>query len=233
MEAPSLFEMFEDPYWIEYTASGVELYLGQMDVVLNGEYYENYSTFFGAPEVQAISPGSFWVWLYENEFFAIDAGNLGVIFDHWRSRAAAPNPPPLASQNTFQNERIQVWVRTEIRPPYPEDGTKTFHVITINEYGSRVAEAKFIGITPDPWPLPGVGILDASVTGTHPEFNLAFSGTALSLYPTVGGTLSGLHDGFPSYEVFVEGNKVYDYQQTNSLSLLPPMDVTLSVQFSW
>jgi hypothetical protein len=45
--------------------------------------------------------------------------------------------------------------------------------------------------------------------------------------------VSGAHDGFPSYVVFVKGKKVYDFHQTSLPALLPPMDVSPSVNFNW
>ena len=142
--------------------------------------------------------------------------------------------------------------------------TDPFTSVTINEYGSKVAEATFMGITPNPVPLPGVGTLTSTVVGTHPTFTIGFSGSAFSLLPNVSGgiiggvggaalqslvidyaisvqlnfcsrtgSVSGAHDGFPSYVVFVKGKKVYDFQQTILPALLPPMDVSPSVNFNW
>ena len=100
----SLSEMFEDPDWIWYLATCVDLYLVQADTVLSEDAYESPYAFFGSPEVQTITPGEMWVWLHEN--FPMDAANLGVIFDAWRSRAAYPpagedNPiPPTYSETS-------------------------------------------------------------------------------------------------------------------------------------
>ena len=56
------------------------------------------------------------------------------------------------------------------------------------------------------------------------------------------GTLGGKHDGYPSYMAFVNGKKVYDFNQTTHMvgpinlgviKLLPPMDVSPNVSFFW
>jgi len=171
---------------------------------------------------------------------------------------------PVNSFDLLGMETVQVRIRTEIRPPDIEVGTKTIHSVTINEDGSKVAETTFVGLTPIPVPLPGVGTLTASVSGTHPAFTITFSGSAYSMLPKAGGVLipglpglalqnliidyavsvqinfctrkgnvSGAHDGYPSYIVAVKGKTVYDFQQTILPALLPPMDVSLKVNFSW
>src|SRR3989304_1244636 len=78
-----------------------------------------------------------------------------------------------------------------------EDGTKSVHTVTINEYGSKQAETTFGGITTlpvpgMPIPIAGVGILTANVSGTHPHFTIAFSGSAFSVPLVVGGLVAGL-----------------------------------------
>ncbi len=95
----SLSEMFEDPDWGWYLATCVDLYLVQTDTVLSEDAYESPYAFFGSPEVQAITPGEMWVWLDEN--FAMDAANLAVTFDAWRSRAAIPAIDPAANEQAL------------------------------------------------------------------------------------------------------------------------------------
>ena len=102
-------------------------------------------------------------------------------------------------------ETVQVWLKTEIRPPHIEDGTKTIHSVVINEYGAKVSETTFIGITPLPVPLPGVGTLTANVSGSHPSFSIAFSGSAFSLLPVVGGGL------IPGPVGVISKNLIIDY----------------------
>ncbi len=95
----SLFELFEDPDWVWYLATCVDLYLVQADTVLSEDAYESPYAFFGAPAVQALVPGEIAVWLYEN--FPMDAANLAVTFDHWRSRAAIPAIDPAANEQVL------------------------------------------------------------------------------------------------------------------------------------
>jgi hypothetical protein len=56
------------------------------------------------------------------------------------------------------------------------------------------------------------------------------------------GTITGAHDGYPSYMVFVNVPKVYDFPQTTNvvlgvnlgiLKLLPPMDISPNATFTW
>ncbi len=95
----SLSEMFEAPDWVWYLVTCVDLYLLEADSPVPAiDAYESPYTYFGLPEVQAITPGEMWVWLDEN--FPMDSANLAVTFDHWRSRAAYPmaetQPPATA-----------------------------------------------------------------------------------------------------------------------------------------
>lgn len=58
-----------------------------------------------------------------------------------------------------------------------------------------VSEQSFIGVTEIPVPIQGSGLLVASVSGTHPNFSVTFSGTAASLFIAPGFFAIGLGPG--------------------------------------
>jgi hypothetical protein len=186
----------------------------------------------------------------------------------------SPTPP----------DHVIIKIESEIRLPDPEPGTKTWHYVEIDKNGKILAQQSFIGTTDSPWPFPGSGTLNASVSGSYPQFTVRFTGTAISAYvegaaiiaslvPFAGGlplsyllanmaidydvsvtvnfsartgTISGAHDGYPSYMIHVYtthvSEKVYDFPQTTDmigpvnigiLKLLPPMDISPSGSFTW
>ena len=47
------------------------------------------------------------------------------------------------------------------------------------------------------------------------------------------GEYDTLHDGYPSYVLSVNADRVYDFEQKNILHLLPPKDISDSGTFSW
>ncbi len=83
--ATSLDDMFEDSYWVSYLFTAVDLYLAQSEVALS-EGHATFESFFASPEVQAVDLGLFVPWLHSS--FPLDAANLTVMFDYWRSKSA-------------------------------------------------------------------------------------------------------------------------------------------------
>ena len=91
----SLFDLFEDPFWLWYLATCVDQYLSESNVFLPERAYESPYTYFSMPEVQAIDLGDFVPWL-SSGVFAVEWNTLYVTFDAWRSRAAYPPTEPAA-----------------------------------------------------------------------------------------------------------------------------------------
>ncbi len=80
--------------------------------------------------------------------------------------------------------------------------------------------------------MGGVGATIASEFAIDYTLNITLNFCART------GELSGQHDGYPSYSVFVGSQSVYDYQQTSSqilgaLALLPLGGIQPYVSFDW
>jgi hypothetical protein len=58
--------------------------------------------------------------------------------------------------------------------------------VEIKKDGTVIAQQSFIGITDSPWPMAGLGALNANVSGSFPQFTVHFTGTAISAYIEAG-----------------------------------------------
>lgn len=146
-------------------------------------------------------------------------------------------------------------VVTAIRPPDAQDGIKSSHQVVVDTAtGSITSDVQFFGTTSiGGVQLPGSGTLTAilnSVSDCH--IDLTLNGTAasatlpiemsidysfrvyLDLHVGRNGlaSLSGQHDGYPSYEYYINGTKRYDFNQTVLSALFPPVDIPVARNFT-
>jgi len=131
-------------------------------------------------------------------------------------------------------------VKTEIRPPAFQAGVKTDDTVAVDgEDGLILQDKQLIGATNIGVPIKGLGRLWETSAGGNGNYDLHFEGQAQSIafaftafWMTIDysfdiqysaltntGHLKGRHDGYPSYEVWVNGDKKYDFPQTNILTL--------------
>jgi hypothetical protein len=150
-------------------------------------------------------------------------------------------------------EEVKIKVKTVIRPPDAQPGTKSFHALQINDFGRVTNEVKFIGVTQ----LVGFAFDGTGADGTaftkkvemeHPKLkvNMTLSTRSKALPVQINynlsvtidfcshtGKLTGSHDGYPSYEVTVSGNEIYDHNQGHLGQLVGSSDARVDVSFSW
>jgi RHS repeat-associated protein len=164
-----------------------------------------------------------------------------------------PQNPPLP--NVFGNFAagppgiFTVSVMTVIENGF-ERGLKSYQWATANALGQITDKGGYIGVTYDPVSgraYEGSGYLQAWSEPGFPGPNIflqghvwsAFLGERLAIdyqfriaVSLVSGTatLSGIHDGYPSYFIMANGNPLYYYREGMILDLLPPMDVPASGQ---
>ncbi len=126
---------------------------------------------------------------------------------------------------------VTVTVITVIRGPDPEAGIKTKHSVTVDcESGKITSESKFIGTTMFLGSsYPGTASLHASAFGGGGCVTVLMSGRAnsyflpllhISYFYSINinckkGSSTGVsyNRGYPSYEVYVNGSKIYDSPQ--------------------
>jgi RHS repeat-associated protein len=141
---------------------------------------------------------------------------------------------------------IAFGVTTVIRPEHPQAGTKTLHIITVDsETGQKLSEeANFVGSTNvGVGDVSGIGRFNGSSSGGNGCLNVNLSGWAFSLFFGLQinynfnithdandgrGHLSGSHDGYPSYEVWAAGRKIYDHHQGHLGQLIGSGDVSVN-----
>jgi hypothetical protein len=122
------------------------------------------------------------------------------------------------------------------------------HALTIDtESGSVTKELKFIGSTiVGGKAFQGKGSISASASGGKGCIRAQFEGSVRSYFLPIRidysfnirynankgkGHLSGRHDGYPSYEVWKNDVKIYDYQQGSLPELFGSGDVTVDKDF--
>ncbi|MEM9446578.1 MAG: RHS repeat-associated core domain-containing protein [Verrucomicrobiota bacterium] len=151
---------------------------------------------------------------------------------------------------------IDVMIETEIKPPDTASGIKSRHSVTIDTTKSKITRDSPKIFNTFGIPGTGSGSLTAKFDKflSNPcVFKLEMSGTAETVlrgFPfTIGGaprrneiidydfnflidiakfevTLSGGHDGYPSYLILFDGKSVYSFRQTTLRALAPPDDDT-------
>lgn len=155
---------------------------------------------------------------------------------------------PVAFRDLLGLESVSFKVVTVIRPPDREAGTKTTHSITVDtDSGGLTAESKFIGPTRVLGrEFTGKGTLSVSVSGGNGCIKADFVGSVRSAFLPVridykinisydarrqSGALAGTHDGYPSYEVWKNGTKIYDFKQGYLPELFGSRDVKVGKPF--
>jgi RHS repeat-associated protein len=155
---------------------------------------------------------------------------------------------PVGFRDLLGLELVTFTVITVIRPPDREAGIKTMHALTIDtDSGSVTKELKFIGSTiVGGKAFQGRGTISASASGGKGCISAQFEGSVRSYFLPIRidytfnirynanegkGHLSGRHDGYPSYEVWKNDVKIYDYQQGGLRELFGSGDVTVDKNF--
>jgi RHS repeat-associated protein len=142
---------------------------------------------------------------------------------------------PIDYSDPFGLEQVAFTVISVIRAPDPESGVKTKHSVVVDtETGKIVSESKYIGPTMlRGRAYSGKGTLTATASGGHGCIDVNFSGRVHSFFlPTAhieydfdiqynsnSGkiTVSGYHTQYPSFEVYKNSTKIYDFQQGETL----------------
>ena len=156
----------------------------------------------------------------------------------------------MSSYDFLGLEEVAIYITSIIRPPDPQAGVKTTHLVIINDYGEIVYANNTTGFS-DLFgvPLQGESRFWKSISGTHPKFSVFMRGDAnAAVLPQIldidykftieldfcsrKGRLSGRHDGYPSYTVKVK-DKIYDWQQQTILSLIGEGEHKPVVEFSF
>ncbi|MGA4643318.1 RHS repeat-associated core domain-containing protein, partial [Limisphaera sp. 4302-co] len=226
-------------------------------------------------EYRAYSP-SLGRWLsrdpLEEEAFTVMENMVLKECRRWCSGYVLTLNNPAHAVDLLGLRSVFVVVQTEIRGPDPEPGKKTWHAVELTDACTIDYQTWFTGITEEPFPTQGIGLLRAFPSGSPPICRLGFIGHAASFYIlaaeialglrvpqtwlhidyalvvglnwcTRTGWVMGVHDGYPSYTVQVNGRTVYDHHQSTIpsvgglnlgiLKLLPPMDVRALRRFTW
>jgi RHS repeat-associated protein len=129
-------------------------------------------------------------------------------------------------------EKISFTVISLIRPPDLEAGVKTRQSVTVDTDSGNYVKSDFIGPTllylpGGTYAYPGQGTLNATVSGQNGCIDIALSGHVRSYflplsyisYDTIIHYRHGVttvvtyHTSYPSFEVYENNLKVYDYQQ--------------------
>jgi RHS repeat-associated protein len=157
-----------------------------------------------------------------------------------------------AAENTQKPETVPVSVRTVIEKGY-EAGTKSVQTVSITQNGTMTVSAPQTGTTKVPFgigtvPVPGVFHPKQQVKGSYPIYRISMKGTAVAAPLLIFGhryainydlkvkvdfsnhtaSVSGRHDGYPSYHVTVGEKEVYYFQERSFGDLKPPMDVNVN-----
>ena len=148
---------------------------------------------------------------------------------------------PMESIKSDTIKRIEI--KTIIRPPAPQAGMKSLHVVTVDIEKGVILNSYHLTGTTDfgPFELGSVrdkfealyhnvgDIMNIIITGETaspvqvlPNINYSFQ---ISIDRKTGNiTLSGEHDGYPSYTVSVDGKQIYDHQQGKLYQLFGEVD---------
>ena len=150
-------------------------------------------------------------------------------------------------------EEILITVSSIIRPPDMQSGTKTIHMIKVDDYGEITMRRDFTGTTSLPGGIghpAGTSTFSASVSGSHPNFEVKMKGNSSSAtlpdfmdidydytisldFCLRVGKISGKNDGYPSYVIRIAGENVWDWQQQTLASLLGSGEIKASGDFSF
>jgi hypothetical protein len=94
----------------------------------------------------------------------------------------------------------------------------------VGDLFDRAFNALVEGAVPGPLPIPDVNF------PTGPAINADFDITVTYVGPhRVKVTIAGTHDGFPSYEVYVNGKPLYQFNAIDPSALFPGSDQTIQV----
>lgn len=147
-------------------------------------------------------------------------------------------------------ETLEIAIRTVIEKPDCQSGMKSTHTITIDsntrvvdngqnatgttnilgcDFGSINDSFKTTGHyqTEDSFKFVAVGKTATIVSlGIGPSIDYEFTFNVNTKNQTV--TISGAHDGYPTYYVEVNGKNIYKFHQTSITKLAAPLDVQVS-----
>jgi hypothetical protein len=157
--------------------------------------------------------------------------------------ATAPNSG--ATTTTVGPNTVTYTVVTVIRPPDAQAGVKSQQTVRIDPAtGKLVSDTYSTGVTKAGVTLPSIrDNFTATSSPTPAGYKVSLSGETASAvmvlpninydvqiyYNSTTGTVSlrGTHDGYPSYEIYQGGTKIYDYQQQNLIQLAGSGDVVV------
>ena len=152
-----------------------------------------------------------------------------------------------------KKEHVSIIVTTVIRPPDIEAGVKTIHTVVVDDTGKIVPPiGQFIGPTPTTGvgPLIGTGTFRQTaygrdrlvVVGMYVEAQSVLMPKKLSIryqfqikldFSSRKGNLSGVNERYPSYNVVIKGNQVYDFQQQRISGLSGANPVGIDKDFTF
>ena len=136
---------------------------------------------------------------------------------------------PIGRVDILGLEQVSFTVKTVIRGHFlhPAPGQKSYHTVFVDTDSGKITHSmKSIG---DTFGNAGVGWLNATSSGGQGCITVTFRGSVATLMGVPWditysftikynankgkGHLSGLHDGYPSYEVYKDRMKIYDHPE--------------------
>jgi RHS repeat-associated protein len=157
---------------------------------------------------------------------------------------------PLTCLDILGLEEVAIDVFTIIREPHDQAGIKTTHHVVVNDVGQIVRKDHTTGSTDfmgRPW--EGTSEFFESIEVHHPIvtvrmsvssssfwlsslLNISYHYTITLNFCSRSGHLNGRNDGFPSYQVRVNG-LIYDWQQRDFWDLLGEGEIWPVVDFNF
>ena len=141
-----------------------------------------------------------------------------------------------AARGPLRTKKLTVRIVTEIRPPDAQSGVKTSHAITVNEFGVVGPDLRYTGFTDLVYAAPTGGStfgyklhsqlfpkafslnmnLKANAATLPSSFDIDYNLNINFDFRIKMGSLTGTHDKYPSYKVFINGKSIYDFNQTGT-----------------
>lgn len=166
---------------------------------------------------------------------------------------AFANNDPAKTIDLFGLESVAVTVITAIRPPDPQSGMKTTHYVVVDDHAKILTVLTNVGVTTiGNIQIHGTASFSQSATmadacivslSMSVEAHTRVFPAALSIrynyqfdlkFCNHSGALTGGNETYPSYHAEVNGNQVYDYQQSGGLPGLNGKNpVNVNALFSW